>query len=336
MNKNNDPKNPVSQIIVEHAHWHDAIDSCIHHILHAPDIGIVALVGPTGVGKTQAIEEITRRIMEAQADELKIDTERMPVVAAEVATSDRRSSIWPATFKLLLRAMKEPFADGRVASKRMTCTNRGDQARFDFETAIEHRRPYVVILDEFHHLIGSDADPVAISQIKILKSLANRTKTTFLIVGTQDMLRALSKNGESGRRTKVVPFPRYRGTFQHRESLREVLEAYQRQLGGRLGVKLSTDLDYVLESTVGCVGLIRNWLVEAWQICAACGESTITRAHLDEARLGADTLTQIFDEARACERFGEDEPHKRKNFAALIAADGAELDEAESAESTEQ
>ena len=88
--------------------------------------------------------------------------------------------------------------------------------------------------------------------------------------------------------------------------------------------------------TVGCVGLIRNWLVEAWQICAACGESTITRAHLDEARLGADTLTQIFDEARACERFGEDEPHKRKNFAALIAADGAELDEAESAESTEQ
>ncbi len=291
------------QIVNRHHHWTKAITRAVEALLYQKESSIVILAGPTGVGKTTALRTIVRRIIREKASELR-DPAILPVGYAEVPMSGDRRTRWRDTLRDVLHSLHAQLRARRLKpDKHAIKVTPADQAFFDLEATIIARRPYVIILDEYHNLVWGKGDEAEEAALVRLRSLANRSGCKFLLVGTVKVLRGLDSNPETGRRTELVAFERYRANdAADLDSFKEVVEVFERDLGDRLKFRPSTDLAYAYHSCAGCVGILADWFAAA-AARARNNPDGITKKVLDEARKDGAKLAQFDQDARAFEHY---------------------------------
>src|SRR6266699_331074 len=139
------------ECIIEHPYLEKALDEILHAIcspgkeLDLKRLGLMALViGPTRVGKTTLIKQLQEKLSERAKKRMLSDPDFIPFAFIDLHGSGRFE--WIGYYKAVLRQLRDPFLDLRIASLRTR----------DFleamEEALIRRKPYAVIVDEAQHL----------------------------------------------------------------------------------------------------------------------------------------------------------------------------------------
>jgi hypothetical protein len=272
----------------------------------------VLIYGPSGVGKTTMIRQISRRLNEilpaATTDRSSYrhgSSESVPLLLIETRPPDGGAFNRADYYRTALKLLGEPFYERRLlvdidteqtiekkgrGRSKATQFNDSPELRHALEAAMSKRGVKAVILDEAQHLmkIGSGASGgKLLDQLDWIKSMTNVTGVLHILIGTYELLNFRNLSGQASRRGLDLHFPRY--LFQHeqdRQDFQGVLLALLKQ------VPLTTDLPalmqhwfYFYERSIGCIGVLKDWLIRAVAAAIRDGSDTLTQGRLEEHAL---------------------------------------------------
>jgi energy-coupling factor transporter ATP-binding protein EcfA2 len=290
-------------------------DLLVAAIDEAPIGTIVMVVGPTGVGKTTLRLRIQQVLSEQGEPSMKTDPSRLPFVAVEAAAPDNGNFNWRDHYRRTLVELSEPMLDCKLKPKWIHFAHdsqgkqlvRPDasaaQLRQALESAVQHRRPAAILIDEAQHLTRMASGRRLADQLEVIKSLANCTRTIHVLLGTYDLLAFRDLNGQLSRRSLDIHFRRY--SAENQDDIRVFKNAiltFQRHLPLEDQPDLLPLWEWLYERSVGCIGILKEWLDRALIGALGEGSKTLTARHLETTALSAGRCEKIALEAQEGER----------------------------------
>jgi AAA domain len=267
------------------------------------------LYGASGAGKSTIAKRITESYMKEEPNRAIV-----PVVFVEAHSSDIGPYARLDYYRQVLAQLRNhaavkdhlmnlalsPHRPGRKASDATEWLDMRDAVIY----ALERLQVKAVFIDEAQHLMRVDPPSKPVDQLDWLKGMTNRTNVLHILVGNYELYDFRNLSGQAARRGRDLHFPRY-----HLESQIECEEfaGALRYLLER--VPLICDLDNLLlnwpwfaEWSIGCVGILRDWVVDT--VAALCeeGKTTLTIEALKEYALQPDQRVRLEMEVRAGER----------------------------------
>ena len=137
--------------------------------------------------------------------------------------------------------------------------------RMTAEQALIRARVRAVFADEGHRLMQGDGSYTVDEQLEWLKSLSNRTNVLHALAGPYVLFGYRNSSGQLARRGRDIYFARY---HVENKTERTAFVAALKYLPER--VPLEVDVRALLsrwrwfaEGCVGCIGVLKDWLVDA-------------------------------------------------------------------------
>jgi len=270
---------------------------------------LIFVYGPTGVGKTTLRLRVEKHIKQSLLSSLREDLERVPVISIEAAADGAQFS-WKDYYRRALVALEEPLIDRKISyrvrgvfrdsSGRLTLDPRavGLEIRYALENALIHRRLAAFIIDEAQHLAKIKSGRKLQDQLDSIKSLANLTNTVHVLVGTYELLPFRNLSAQLSRRSIDIHFPRYRADRREDHvAFQSVLFTFQRHLPLLGESDLLKHSDYCYERSIGCVGVLKDWLMRALALALADRSSVVTRKILEQTAWSANQSERMAKEA---------------------------------------
>ncbi len=251
----------------------------------------VLVYGPSGVGKTTMIRQITRRLNKVSAKgntakSIAGSTDNLfplPLLLLETRPPDGGAFNRADYYRTALKLLGEPFYERRVLvnidseqtwEKKGRSRTKGAQfndspeLRHALEEALSRREVQAVILDEAQHLMklgnGSSAGKL-IDQLDWIKSMTNVTGVVHILIGTYELLSFRNLSGQASRRGLDLHFPRYKFQSESdRQDFQGVLLALLKQVPLLVEIEgLMQHWVYFYERSIGCVGVLKDWMIRA-------------------------------------------------------------------------
>jgi energy-coupling factor transporter ATP-binding protein EcfA2 len=283
---------------VAHPRLVEAKETLMNAIRGAEPNSLVFVFGPTGVGKTTLRLKIEQLIASELLSELRDDLTRVPVVSVEAIAPESGSFNWRDHYTRLLHELDEPLIDRKLdrhadgASQgsilRFTPASRavGAEYRYAVEQAIRYRRPVAIMIDEAQHLGKIASGRRLLDQLDVIKSIANQTKTVHVLFGTYDLLAFRNLNGQLSRRSIDVHLARYRAEdSDDRQTFINVVQSFEKELPFDEPSDLVGEWEFLYERSVGCVGILKEWLVRAATVASRKGSRKVTKATIESQAL---------------------------------------------------
>ncbi len=156
----------------------------------------------------------------------------------------------------------------------------------------------VIFLDEAHHLLlGSDGTGGSTlqEQLEWLKSLS-KTGILYVLVGTYDLFNSGKLNGQIGRRCLPVHFPRYQlereaDCIAFQTALLELLRRVPLECPAERWV--TDHWLYFYECSVGCIGVLKDWLLRAVSAALDDGASRLSLDCVQDYALPVEIYRQM-------------------------------------------
>jgi len=266
---------------------------------------MVFVCGPTGVGKTTLRLKAEQIITAELRAELESDRGRLAVVSVEAVAPESGSFSWRDHFRRILLQMNEPlieykqdFQAGFLMRSPARPKPTTGEYRYGVEQALRFRRPAAVMIDEAQHLARIASGRRLLDQLDVIKSIANQTQTVHVLYGTYDLLTFRNLNGQLSRRSIDVHFPRYRAeSAPDRKAFMSVLNSFAQQLPIPDPPDLANNWEFLYERSIGCVGVLKQWLVRALSVALRTGDSTLSRRNLESQAPSVAQADKIVSEA---------------------------------------
>jgi len=305
---------------------------------------LVDLYGMSGVGKSTVMGQVARMISSAETNPAVV-----PVVLVQGSPEDVGSAARLDYYQQVLDQLTHHPAIRDRTKNLPLYINRGKkssdpaewlQMRNAVEYALALLRVKVVFVDEAQHLLAPDPVRKPTAQLDWLKTLANRTNVLHVLVGNFDVYEYCHLSGQVVRRMRDQQFPRY-----HLDNQKEC-EAFAGALKSLLErVPLTVDMAALLsrwrwfgEWSVGCVGILGDWIVDTVDALFRAGETVLTIEALTRHALQPDQRARLEMEARTGEnRVARAKAQSELELQRLLgtpAPDGKTLQTAPSALST--
>ena len=269
---------------------------------------LLALYGATGVGKSTVMKRVAKRCREEETDPSVV-----PVVVVKASPEDIGASARLDYYRQILAQLQGHVAVKDRVRNLPLFTTPGKKSHDPAEWldmreavvyALELLRVKVVFVDEAQHLMYVDTPHKPAAQLDWLKTLTNRTNVLHVLIGNFDLYDFCHLNAQAARRMRDLPFPRYHfdnetecGEFA--TTLRTFLEE----------VPLDVDVPGLLshwrwfgELSLGCIGVLGDWMVETVDALRQQGETTLTVEALKRHALQPDQRVRMEMEARTGER----------------------------------
>ncbi len=295
----------------------------------------VLLYGPSGVGKTTVLRQIERRYREmavSSAPSLLASLAHLgqplsvPLLVMETRPPDgvvfNRADYYRTGLKQLGEytyerrtivdidaetTWEQKKGQGGGARGKAALFHDAPELRHAYEDALSRRGVQAVLLDEAQHLLKLSSGVRLIDQLDWLKSMTNVTGVVHVLIGTYELLALRHLNGQAARRGLEIHFPRYQ--FQHepdQQTFQGVLLTLLQQVPLKVDREsLLQEWPYFYERSIGCVGVLMDWLVRAVAATLADGQPELTLARLQEYALPEAQCESMAMEAAA----GEQELH---------------------------
>ncbi len=158
---------------------------------------------------------------------------------------------------------------------------------------LRYHRPHAILLDDPQIMCTTRRDVLA-AHIDAIRDIAMAIGIKRVLVGTYDLLTLTTISSQARRMSHIVHFPRYRKEIpQDTQAFRAVLQSLQRQLPFDEEPQLVNIADYCWEHSLGCVGILINWIQAAAEEDLRHGCSTLTSTSLQRSRLSTRANDQI-------------------------------------------
>ena len=285
----------------------DALVGAIHE--RAPN-SLILVLGPTGVGKTTLRMKIEQIMITKMLADLRADPGRLPVVSVECIAPESGTFGWRDHFRRLLLEMEEPLVDyklnpdapvrvGNRAVKFLPSARAaGSEYHYAVELALRFRRPVAVLIDEAQHLARMGSGRRLSDQLDVIKSIANRTGTIHVLLGTYELLAFRNLSAQLSRRSIDIHFQRYRADDSgDRRMFLTVLRSFEQHLPLAQPPDLVNEWEYLYERSIGCVGVLKDWLVRALTRVFARNAPVLTPRDLREHALSVSQCEKLLAEA---------------------------------------
>lgn len=295
-----------------------ARDELVDAIDGAAPGSLVLVLGPTGVGKTTLRIKVENLLIQQMTPAMTADPGCLPFVSVEVPPPQYGRFRWRDYFSRLLAAMNEPLIDSKTARYAnavqavTTSTLTGTDLGFAAEQALRYRRPPVVFVDEAQHLARIASGRRLSDQLDVIKSIANRTQTVHVLLGTYELLAFRNLSAQLSRRSLDLHFQRYQAdSAADRQIFQSVLLTFQKQLPFEKEPDLLAMWEFLYERSVGCVGILKEWLMRASVRSIRHSAITLSTEHLEKTALSISQCEKILAESREGEtRLNENEDAK--------------------------
>ncbi len=294
-------------------------DQAVWNTLREPaGASLVFVFGPTGVGKTTLLAQIEKRLMEMAAAAGADQAGRCPALRLDAVSPALNQFKWGDYYQRALLLLQEPSVQYTLDYHRplpnVTHTTMVREVRsvlrstdtaalrLAFEQTLKRRSPRAILIDDAEHIAKAARGSKLLDQLDHLKSLAIMTQTVHVLVGTYDLLVVRNLSAQLSRRSVDIHFSRYRATDESQmRAFKSVLWAFQRNLPLEEEPDLLQQWKYCYERTVGCVGVLKDWLTRVLAEALETGAKTISRSLLEQHALSVDRCEQMVTEAVAGE-----------------------------------
>ena len=312
---------------------------------------LIFIIGPTGVGKTTLLAAIEQYLLTYAQAQLLQDPDRVPVIRLDAMAPSARQFRWPDFYTRALMAVSEPLIDykvergavlpvfnermGRHVPPRLI----GDAAALQrsWEQVLKYRRPEAILIDEAHHFAKTAGGNRLEDQLDHVKSLAIATKTIHILAGTYDLLLFRNLNAELSRRSIDVHLPRYEATKpEERQAFQRALLTFQRHLPLEKAPNLAQQWEICYAHTVGCVGILKDWLTQAFSEALETGAKTISPSLLTAHAPSVDRCHQMITDIEEGEKALHADPEATERLLARLGLGSSKTRRARTAKETEQ
>ena len=136
-----------------------------------------------------------------------------------------------------------------------------------------------------------------LDQLDVIKSLANRTGIPHVLLGTYDFLSFRNLNGQISRRSTDVHFGRYRAERANEAAIfLNVVRSFDAQLPVGESIDLAKNWEYPYERSIGCVGVLKEWLARALSRAFRRGQGRLERVDLETCALSVSQCDKMLTE----------------------------------------
>src|SRR5215469_13183937 len=269
---------------------------------------ILAVFGTAGVGKSTVMQRVAEKLRAEELDPLAV-----PVVVIRANQEDVGASARLDYYRQVLKQLQVHVAVRDRVKNLPLFTNPERKSRdpaewLEMREAVHYAlsllRVKVVFVDEAQHLMYVDTPHKPTAQLDWLKTFTEQTNVLHVLVGNFDLYDCRHLNAQAARRMRDLPFHRYHlndatECAEFATALRTFLEE----------VRLEVDVDGLLEHwrwfgewSLGCIGVLSDWLVETVDDLYKRGETTFTIKALERHALQPDQRARMEIEARTGER----------------------------------
>jgi hypothetical protein len=281
----------------------DARTRILYAIEDADSDSLIYVFGPTGVGKTTLLINVMDTIIKKLLPELELDRGRIPVIGIELPTPATGFFNWSETLQELLRAMGEPLIEYKIPPREKLLDMHfpsGERMnicryRYAYKQAVKYRRPLAVMFDDAHYLNKVPAARL-LYQLEFIKSIAKAVRVPHVLFGTYDLLALRNLSGQISRRSIDIHLPRYKQTDLDKKEFAKAVKTFQAHMPIERCPDLYVHLDYLMERSAGCVGILKTWLEQSLVDALRRGDRTVEKEHLERRSYSDEALTKIFIE----------------------------------------
>ena len=300
---------------VAHPRLKEVYETLVRTIAEPAGASFIFVYGPSGIGKTTLRLRVEQKLTELALPKLESDRGCVPVVGVEAVAPESRNFNWKDYYTRALIALEEPLIDHKfnygvrgiyrdifgkinVESKVVA-----PALRRALENALSYRHPDVFFIDEAQHFGKMASGHKLQDQLDCLKSVANMTGILHCLLGTYELLTFRNLSGQLSRRSVDIHFRRYcADTPEDVQAFKSVLLTFQQQMPLADPPDLVTHWEYFYERTLGCVGILKNWLTRALKDALDREATTVTLKDLQKRAWSVAQCQRMFKEIQEGER----------------------------------
>lgn len=278
-------KHYFENYVVEHRLMRQAIADFLHHVHWSPRNSLVHFIGPTGAGKTTVRQRIHELLLAEALHDMERDPGLIAVVSVPAIASHRHIFGWDDFLTRCLIALDEPLIDRKVVrriagtsgAKRLTIP---EKQRI-LEGAYRYRHTRACLIDEAQHATKLASGSTLLDQLDVFKSMADEGGVMHGMFGTYDLLDWRKLNGQLRRRSPIVELRRYRrDDAADVQAFYNTLAALQKHLPLEQEPDIMRHFEFCMQRSIGCVGILKDWLLSALGAALDRGDRTMTAGDL--------------------------------------------------------
>jgi AAA domain len=292
---------------VKHPRLEEIDDTLMQAIYGHRTYTLLPIYGAGGVGKSTVLRHVAERCRARETDPSCV-----PVVEVQASPEDIGASARLDFYRQILTQLRGHVAVNDRVRHLNLATHPGKKSTdpaewLDMRDAVIYAfallRVKVVFVDEAQHLMSVDTPHKPTSQLDWLKTLTNRTNVLHVLAGNFDLYDFCHLNGQAGRRMRDLFFSRYH--LDNEVECAEFVGALRSLLEH---VPLIVDVPGLLahwrwfgEWSLGCIGVLSDWIVETVDALYRQGATTLTIDALQKHALPSNLRVRMESEARAGE-----------------------------------
>ncbi|MGY8775352.1 ATP-binding protein [Spongiibacter tropicus] len=269
----------IKGLRIQHRNWTRALSESFALLTVASPGDVICITGPSRAGKSRLIQELVRLLC---GEDRFYQTGLLPAVVVEAVNSGPNGLFATKAFtQRMLDAVKHPILSVEGAlldvDPAVMKAHRTTEAalRLALERALRARKTRFLFIDEAQHV--RYVSKTAMGGYAVLdswKCLAKDAGVVLVVVGAYPLLDILNNSPHLLGRKNQVHLPRYSAVPDDIAEFGRILAHYDQLVD--LGVGCSSLVKYgqlLYEGSVGCIGLLRKWLLHASVIASSRSES---------------------------------------------------------------
>ncbi|MGC7871820.1 AAA family ATPase [Desulfosporosinus sp. SYSU MS00001] len=301
-------RNYFKNYIAPHPKLKEAVKDTVFEITSILSEGIVFVCGPTGVGKMELVKRVIKSLEKLAEPKLSTNKGCIPVVNIEAIAPAHGSFDFAELWKNGLKQLKEPLIDKKIsyvdevviddAGERIIISKIKKANMLDvLAGTLYFRESSALIINEAHHMLRVASGKKINSEVDVIKSLANMSKTPVVLVGTYELVTYLkdlidSSTDQANRRAEIVEFSRYKYEVPDQvvdfcKIVNQFLLHMPLSKAPEVLITGGSDKDFIYyyKHTIGCIGTLKQWLYRAYNLVLQEEALTLTRKHLERTKI---------------------------------------------------